>query len=188
MIPPAAHRGILTPAQVGEMMKKAISLVMAAGLALAGVPAGAQGLPDSITGTVPGGLEGVANAVLLDASGKTLSMVPVTEGKFTFRNVAPGEYSVGLYSASGQRIAKSCALTLASGATRETSFDCPAPAGAPPAEAPPAAAPPTTPTAAATGGGIGTTAWVLIGAAAVGITTAVVIATNEDEGVASAIR
>src|SRR5512135_3637324 len=105
-------------------MKKAVSLFLAAGLALAGIPVGAQELPNSIKGSVPAGIEGVANAVLQDASGKTLSMVPVTEGKFTFRNVAPGEYYVGLYTASGQRIARSCSVTLASGAAREASFDC----------------------------------------------------------------
>jgi hypothetical protein len=165
-------------------MKKAISLLMAVGLALAGVPVAAQELPNSITGTVPGGLEGVANAVLQDASEKALSMAPVTEGKFVFRNVTPGDYYVGLYTVSGQRIARSCALSLASGATRETSFDCPVPAAAPPAA--PAAATPVATTAA--GGGIGTTAWILIGAAAVGITTAVVIATDEDEGPASPVR
>jgi len=162
-------------------MKKAVGLFLAAGLALGGVPVGAQELPDSIKGSVPAGIEGVANAVLLDASDKTISMVPVTEGKFTFRNVAAGEYYVGLYSASGQRIARSCSVTLASGAAREASFDCPVPAA-------PAAATPTAATTTAARGGIGRTGWILIGAAAVGITTAVVIATNQDEGVASAIR
>jgi hypothetical protein len=166
-------------------MKKAASLFLAMGLALAGLLAGAEDLPDSIKGSVPGGIEGVASAVLQDASGKTIAMAPVTEGKFTFRNVAPGEYYVGLYSASGQRIARSCAVSLASGAAREVSFDCPTPA------APPAAPPAATPTAAATAaarGGIGRTGWIVIGAAAVGITTAVVIDTNEDQGVASATR
>jgi hypothetical protein len=160
-------------------MKKAVGLFLAAGLALSGVPVAAQDLPNSIKGTVPAGIEGVANAVLEDSAGKTLAMAPVTEGKFTFRNVAPGEYYVGLYSASGQRIARSCALTLASGAAGETSFDCPVPAA-------PAAAP-TAATSAARGG-MGRTGWILIAAAAVGITTAVVIATNQDEGVASATR
>ncbi len=160
-------------------MKKAVSLFVAAGLALAGIPVGAQDLPNSIKGSVPAGIEGVASAVLQDTSGKDVSMVPVTEGRFTFRNVAPGEYWVGLYSASGQRIVRSCSVALASGAAKETSFDCPAPAAAPP--------PATTPAAAARGG-IGKTGWIVIGAAAVGITTAVVIATNQDEGVASATR
>jgi hypothetical protein len=163
-------------------MKKAFSFVVAVGLALAGIPVGAQDLPNSIKGSVPAGIEGVANAVLQDASGKNLSMVPVTDGKFTFRNVAAGEYYVGLFSVSGQRIARSCSLTLAIGAAKETSFDCPVPVAAVP---PPTAAATTT---AVAHSGIGRTGWIVIGAAAVGITTAVVIATNNDEGVASPVR
>jgi hypothetical protein len=159
-------------------MKKAVSLVLAAGLALAGIPVGAQDLPNSIRGSVPAGIEGVANAVLQDGSDKTISMVPVTDRTFTFKNVAPGDYYVGLYTASGQRVARSCSVTLASGSARETSFDCPVPA----------AATPTAATAAPVHGGIGRTGWILIGAAAVGITTAVVIATNKDEGPASPTR
>jgi hypothetical protein len=160
-------------------MKKAFRLFLVTGLALAGIPVGAQDLPNSIRGSVPAGIEGVASAVLQDASDKTISMAPVTEGKFTFRSVPPGEYYVGLFSPSGRRIARSCVLSLASGTSREASFDCPLPAAA--------AAPAATPAAPA-GGGIGRTGWIVIGAAAVGITTAVVIATNEDEGVASATR
>jgi len=159
-------------------MTKTFGLFLALSLALAGIRVRAQDLPNSIKGSVPAGVEGVANAVLLDKSDKTISMVPVTDGKFTFRDVAPGEYSVGLYTASGQRVARSCSLTLASGAAKEASFDCPVPA---------AVAPATTSTAAAQGG-MSTASWIVIGAAAVGITTAVVIATNKDEGVASAIR
>ena len=80
------------------MMRKATSLFLAVGLALAGLPVGAaQGLPNSISGKVPAGIEGVANAVLQDASGKNLSMAPVTDGRFTFRNIAPGEYYVALF-------------------------------------------------------------------------------------------
>ena len=155
------------------MVKKAISLFLAAGLALAGVPAGAQEhSPNSLWGTVPQGVEGAANAVLLDSSGKTLSMVPIADGKFEFRDVAPGDYTVGLYTLSGQQIARACPLTLASGSALQAVFTC----GLPPVAA------------ATTGGGLSTTAWVLIGAAAAGITTAVVIATNNDEGVASPIR
>jgi hypothetical protein len=160
-------------------MTKAFGLFLAAALALAGFPVGAQDLPNSLKGSVPAGIEGVANAVLQDASDKTISMVPVVDGRFAFRNVAPGEYSVGLYSASGQRVARSCPVTLATGAAREASFDCPVPA---------AAAPTATTSTAVARGGIGTAGWIVIGAAAVGITTAVVIATNKDEGVASATR
>ena len=167
--------GTLAPGSEGAeaMMKKAISLFLAAGLALAGAPAGAQEhSPNSLWGTVPQGVEGAANAVLLDSSGKTLSMVPIADGKFEFRDVAPGDYTVGLYTLSGQQIARACPLTLASGSALQAVFTC----GLPPVAA------------ATTGGGLSTTAWVLIGAAAAGITTAVVIATNNDEGVASPIR
>ena len=163
-------------------MKKATSLFLAVGVVLAGLPVGAaQGLPNSIAGRVPAGLEGVTNAVLQDASGKNLSTVPVTGGTFTFRNIPAGDYYVALVGLTGQRIARSCSVALAAGAQTETSFDCPTPAAAPPA-APAATA------AAAAKGGIGTTGWVLIGAAAAGITTAIVIATNNDQGAASPIR
>lgn len=156
------------------MTKKVISLLLAAGLALAGVPAGAQGYgPNTVWGAVPQGQEGVANAVLLDASGKTLSMVPVVDGKFAFRDVAPGDYTVALYTASGQQVARACPVQLGSGAALEAVFTC---------------APAAAPVAAATGGGLSTTAWILIGAAAAGITTAIVIASGDDEGTASPFR
>jgi hypothetical protein len=152
------------------MMKKAISLLVAVGLALAGVPAIAQS-PNTVSGTVPQGVEGTTNAILVDASGKTIATVPVAAGTFAFRDVAPGDYFVDLLNAAGQQLIRSCSLNLASGAERVTSFACTPPV-----------------VLAAGGGGISTTAWILIGAAAVGITTAVVIATNDDEGPASPIR
>ena len=155
------------------MMKKAISLLLAVGLALSAVPAGAQTYgSNTVWGAVPQGQEGVVNAVLLDGSGKTLSMVPVVDGKFAFRDLAPGDYTVGLYTAGGVQVVRACPLALASGSVLEAAFTC---------------APPVAPVAA-TGGGISTTAWILMGAAAVGITAAIVIATNDDEGVASPVR
>ena len=90
------------------MMKKAISLLLAVGLALSAVPVGAQAYgPNTVWGAVPEGAEGAVNAVLLDSSGKTITMVPVVDGKFAFRDVAPGDYTVGLYTASGQQIDRS---------------------------------------------------------------------------------
>ena len=75
---------------------------------------------------------------------------------------------------AGTALATSHGISFASGATTKAIFD---------ATRVPAAA------AAAGGGkGIGTTGWILIGAAAVGITTAIVIATNGDEGNASPSR
>jgi hypothetical protein len=157
------------------MVKEALSLFLAAGLVLTAVPGGAEVFgPNSVWGAVPRGLEGVANALLLDASGKTLAMVPIVDGKFAFRDVAPGEYTVGLYTASGQQVTRSCSLSLARGAEKETSFDCPPPAAQPVAPAP--------------RGGLSTTTWILLGAAAAGVTTAIVIATSGDEGVASPTR
>ena len=160
------------PEGVQAMMKKAISLLLAAGLALSAVPGGAEVFgPNTIWGSVPQGQEGVTNAVLLDASGKAITMVPVVDGKFAFRDAAPGEYTVGLYTASGQQVARACPLQLSSGSELEALFTCG-----------------RLPAAPVTKGGISTTAWILMGAAAVGITTAVVIASDEDEGTASPIR
>ena len=156
-------------------MKKALSLVLAAGLVLVGVPSGAQGLgPNTVWGVAPGGAASAANAVLLDAMGKTLASVPVVDGRFAFRDVAPGQYTVLLQTATGQEIARSLPVTIASGAEAEALFsrDMAAAAVLP-----------------AAGGGIGTTGWILIGAAAAGITTAIVIATNNnDDKVASPSR
>jgi hypothetical protein len=155
-------------------MKKAISVVLAAGLVCSAAPVGAQTYgPNSIWGAVPQGQEGIANAVLLDPAGKTLSMVPVVEGRFAFRDLTPGDYTVGLYTTAGQQVIRACPLQLASGATLQADFSC----------APPVAAAP-----AAKSGGISTTAWILMGAAAAGITAAIVIASGEDEGQASPVR
>jgi hypothetical protein len=155
------------------MMKKAISLLLAAGLALSAVPVGAQTYgPNTVWGTVPEGAKDAANAVLLDPSGKTIATVPVIDGKFAFLNVTPGDYTVGLYTAAGAQVTKACPLALASGSVLEAAFTC----------APVAAA------VVPAGGGISTTAWILMGAAAAGVTTAIVIASGEDENVASPIR
>jgi hypothetical protein len=150
-------------------MKKAMSLILAAGLVLAGVPAGAQGFgPNTVWGTAPSGASSAVNAVLLDATGKTLATVPLVGGKFAFRDVGAGQYAVILQSATGQDLARSLPVTIASGAEVEALFSSDLAAAA-------AAAP------AAAAGGLGTTAWILIGAAAVGITTAIVIAANNDD-------
>ena len=155
------------------MMKKAISLLVAVGLAFSAVPVGAQTYgPNTVWGTVPEGAKDTANAVLLDSSGKTIATVPVIDGKFAFRDVAPGDYTVGLYTAAGLQVTKACPLQLASGSVLEAAFTC----------APLAAA--VVPAA----GGISTTAWILMGAAAAGVTAAIVIASDEDENVASPIR
>ena len=158
-------------------MKKALSLVLAAALALASVPAGAQGFgPNTVWGTAPAGAESAANAVLLDATGRVVATVPVVDGKFAFREVAAGQYNVVLQTATGQEIARSLTVNIAAGAEAEALFGATrAVAAVPPA-----------------GGGLGTTGLLLIGAAAVGITTAIVILANddddEDDGLASPSR
>jgi hypothetical protein len=164
-------------------MKKALSLILAAGLVLAGVPGGAEVFgPNTIWGATPQGASSAANAVLLDAAGKTVTMVPVVDGKFAFRDLPAGQYVVALRTATGQEFARSLAVDLDSGGEVEALFGRDTVAAAvPPGSTVPAAA-------ATTGGGLGTTAWILIGAAAVGITTVVLIATNNDEGVASPSR
>jgi hypothetical protein len=156
-------------------MKKALSLILAAGLALAGVPVGAQGFgPNTVWGVAPGGASSAVNALLLDTTGKTLATVPVVDGKFAFRDVGAGQYTVLLQNAAGQELARSLPVTIASGAEAQALFSTDRVAAAAPAAA---------------GGGIGTTGWILIGAAAVGITTAIVIATNNEEtNVASPTR
>jgi hypothetical protein len=155
-------------------MKKALSLVLAAALALVSVPVGAQGFgPNTIWGVAPAGASSAGNAVLLDATGKTIATVPVIDGKFAFREVAAGEYTVLLQTATGHELARSLPVSLASGAETEALFGASRAVAAVPVAA---------------GGGLSTTGWILIGAAAVGITTAVVIIANDDDGVASPSR
>jgi hypothetical protein len=154
-------------------MRRALSLILIAGLALTGLPALAQDFgPNTIWGEVPAGVSGnAANAILQDAGGRVLASVPVIDGKFAFRDVIPGQYVVVLQDGAGKALATSQGISFASGATTKALFDAT-----------------RVPAAAVTGGGgkgLGTTGWILIGAAAVGITTAIVIATNNDEGVAS---
>ena len=160
-------------------MKKAIRLILAAGLVLSGVPGGAAVFgPNTVWGTVPPSASAATNAVLIDATGKSGGLVPVIDGKFAFRDVPAGQYVVALQTATGQELARSLSLELGSGSEVEALFSRDNAA---------AAVPPGS-TAAATGGGLGTTAWILIGAAAVGITTAVVIASNNNDNVASPSR
>jgi hypothetical protein len=157
-------------------MRRALSLILIAGLSLAGLPAIAQDFgPNTIWGEVPAGVSAnAANAILQDGTGRVIASVPVVDGKFAFRDVIPGQYVVVVQDGAGNALATSQGMSFASGATTKAIFD---------ATRVPAAA-----VAGGGGGGIGTTGWILIGAAAVGITTAVVIATNDDEGSASPSR
>jgi hypothetical protein len=164
-------------------MKKALSLILVVGLALAGVPAGAEVFgPNTVWGVAPQAAASAANAVLRDATGKTVAMVPVVDGKFAFRDLPAGQYVVALQTATGEELARSLAVNLDSGGEVEALFGRDTAAAA----VPPGSTAPVV--EASTGGGLGTTAWILIGAAAVGITTVVLVATNEDEGAASPSR
>ena len=151
-------------------MRRALSLILIAGLALAGLPALAQDFgPNTIWGEVPQGVVGnAANAALQDTGGRVVATVPVIDGKFAFLNVPPGEYLVVVQDGAAKLLATSRGISFASGATVKALFDAV-----------------RVPAAAVAGGGLGTTGWILIGAAAVGITTAIVLSTNDDQGVAS---
>jgi hypothetical protein len=159
---------------VGNIMKKALNLLLIAGLAMAGLPAGAQELaPNTIWGEVPQSVaSNAAKVVLQDTSGRVAATVPVIDGKFAFPDVVPGQYVVVVQDAAGNALATSHGISFTTTDITKAIFD---------ATRVPAAA-------VVGGGGLSTTAWILIGAAAVGITTAIVIATNDDEGTASPSR
>jgi len=156
-------------------MKTALNLILIVGLALAGLPAGAQELaPNTIWGEVPQGVASNAvNVVLQDAGGRVAATVPVVAGKFAFPDVVPGQYVVVVQDAAGKALATSYGISFASSDITKAIFD---------ATRVPAAA------VAGGGGGLGTTGWILIGAAAVGITAAIVILSDDDEGTASPSR
>jgi len=161
-------------AEMGNIMKKALNLILIAGLAMAGLPAGAQEFaPNTIWGEVPQSVaSNAANAVLQDTSGRVAATVPVIVGKFTFPEVVPGQYVVVVQDAAGKALATSYGISFTSGDVTKAIFERDRPVAA----------------AVVGGGGLSTTGWILIGAAAVGITTAIVIATNDDEGTASPSR
>jgi hypothetical protein len=122
-----------------------------------------------VWGIVPAGARDAANAVLLDAAGQPLSMVPIIDGRFAFRDLGSGQYSVALQTATGRELARSSIVDLSAGGEVEAIFEAARRAAA---ALPPAASP---------GGGIGTTGWILIGAAAAGIATAIVVLSDDDE-------
>ena len=91
-------------------MKKALSIVLAAGLALAGVPpVGAEVFgPNTVWGSAPASASAATNAVLLDGTSKTVATVPVVDGKFAFRDVPAGEYVVVLHSPRARSSPAAC--------------------------------------------------------------------------------
>src|SRR5512143_2154717 len=106
------------------MVRKALSLILAVGLALSAVPGGAEVFgPNTVWGSVPQYVTDAANAVLLDGAGRTLLTVPIFEGKFAFRNASAGQYTVALQSGSGRELARSLVVDLAAGLEAEAVFD-----------------------------------------------------------------
>jgi hypothetical protein len=156
------------------MLRKTTALLLIAGLALMGAPLSAQTYaPNTVWGEVPAGSSSAAFAVLLDVSGNAVATVPVVDGKFVFGNVDPGQYVVMLTDAASADLARSHAAQMGADGVVKALFG---------------ETPVAVPIVATSGGGIGTTGWVLIGAGAVGIVTAIVLASDDDEGVASPIR
>ena len=156
------------------MLRRALSAILASALCLASLPAGAQDFaPNTLWGEAPSDVvANAANAVLQDSSGRPVLTVPVVEGRFAFRDVPPGDYVVLLQDGAGKTLARSQTASLTSGAVTKALFAS------------------TRPAVAVVGGekGLGATGWVILGAAAVGITTAVVVASRGDQGTASPSR
>ena len=141
-------------------MRKAFSWLLVAALALSTVPATAQTFPpNTIWGQVPQGLSGnVSSVVLLDLNGNVVATVPVVDGRFEFRDVVPGNYTVQLKDATGGVLATSPTVNLTGGGVVKVIFTGNAIVGA----VPPA-------------GGHSTALIVAGGAIAIGIGTAIVI-------------
>ena len=158
------------------MLKKALSLILVAAIAMLSVPASAQTsyAPKTIWGQVPESLKPhVTTAVLQDASGNVLASVPAVGGSFTFPDVAPGTYTVVLNNSTGVGLATSLPVVLPAAGVEQALF---------PADKPPGAI------VAATAHGVTTAGWIAIGAAAAGITTAIVVVSKDDKGNASPSR
>jgi hypothetical protein len=156
------------------MLRKALTLTLAAGLAMGGLPVMAQEFaPNTLWGEVPASASSAATAVLLDATDYAVATVPVVNGRFSFESVPPGSYSVVLKGPTGPVLTRSHTAAMASNAVVKVLFDQQLPAAAA--------------TGGGGGGGLGTTGWILIGAGAAGIVTAIVILSDDDQGVASPI-
>lgn len=154
-----------------SMLRKVLCLVLV--FAWTTLPIAALDFgPNTIWGEVPQGVTNAANAVLQDAGGRVVATVPVIDGRFVFADVAPGQYVIVLQDGAARALATSEPVSQAGAAVSRAVFA---------ARRVPAAV-------ATSGGGLGTTGKILIGAATVGITTAVVIATTGNEGVASPTR
>ena len=156
------------------MLRRTLAWILVAGLALAGMPAAAQGThsPDTIWGEAPSWAASASNAVLLDSNLNVVATVPIVGGQFAFENVVPGQYWVLLNDATGVEVARSRTAQMTLAAVVKAIFD----------ETVPVAA------AAGGGGGFGTTAWILTGIGVAGIGTIIYFATNDDDNVATGSR
>jgi len=158
------------------VLKKALSLILVAAIAVLSVPASAQTsyAPKTIWGQVPESLKPhVTTAVLQDASGNVLTTVPIVAGSFTFPDVAPGTYTVVLNNSTGVGLATSLPVVLPAAGVEQAIF---------PSDKPPGAI------VSSHARGITTAGWIAIGAAAAGITTAIVAVSKNDKGPASGSR
>jgi hypothetical protein len=162
------------------VLKKILSLALVAALALVTVPAPAQtavagqsGLtvnygPSTVWGIVPDGLKPYATTALLkDASGAVVQTKPVVDGLFEFTGVGPGYYVVVLQNNAGAALATSETVDY-------SAVDRAIQAFFPSDKVPAAYVPPPS-------GTLSTTGWIVVGAAAVGITAAIIAVSDDGE-------
>lgn len=161
------------------MVRRSVALILVAGLALAGAPltAAQEYAPKTIWGEVPASASSAASAVLLDATGYTMFTITVVNGRFAFENIPPGTYSVVLRDAGGSVLTRSHVADMPENGVVKVLFDPQLTAAAPPPGG-----------GGGGGGGLTTTGWILIGAGAAGIATAIVLLEDDGDGVASPSR
>jgi hypothetical protein len=159
-------------------MKRIVASALVAMMALGGAPlALAQETVNTgiVTGQIPAVVLTSASGgtvLLEDTAGNVAAQLLVSaDGSFSFGNVVPGSYIVKVRDAMGNVVAQSLPVEMPVPSTVYVIFGSDRPiAGVPPS----------------TGGGSSSLAyWILGGALAAGIVTAVVIATKNDEGPAS---
>jgi hypothetical protein len=136
------------------------------------MPVSAQDFaPDTIWGRVPQSTASrAATAVLQDLTGHVVATVPVIDGQFAFTNLVPGDYVVLVRDNQGKTLATSYTASLAKDGVTQAFFGG------------------DQPVAAVPGDGPSLSRLLLIGAAAVGITVAIVVLTQDDDGAASPSR
>lgn len=160
------------------MLKKTVSLLLVAALALLSVPVSAQTAesyaPRTVWGHVPESLRPHAStAALQDASASELAKVPIVGDRFVFPNVPAGSYTALLHNKDGVPIASSEAISLPHDGVAEARFSSDKVPGA---------------VASSKAHGITTGGWIAIGAAACGITGGIVYHHHHHHGNASPSR